>query len=90
MRGYQKRVVFVRNPNSRLFDEAYFVLREGEPMSLPDRDMVAEATRIIEGETSEGRQGDKQKRHRLRYILIGCGLFLCGVLTALCAVAWLA
>ena len=89
MRGYQKRVVFVRNPNSRLFDEAYFVLRDGESASVPNGDMVAEATRIIEQELALSASGDKQKTHRRRRFLIGCGLFMFGALSALGVAAFL-
>ncbi|MBO5316414.1 MAG: hypothetical protein J6B48_08300 [Clostridia bacterium] len=47
MRGYQKRVIFLKHTGSRLFDEAYFVV---SPMSegAAEGDMVLEANRIIE------------------------------------------
>lgn len=49
MRGYQKKVIHLKETNSALFDEAYFIVRkEAEISSLKESDMVVEANRIIE------------------------------------------
>ena len=48
MRGYQKRVIYLKNTGSPLFDEAYFVIKKDAyrvSVSMPD--MVREANRII-------------------------------------------
>ncbi len=60
MRGYQKRVIYLKNTGSPLFDEAYFIVsREGEATGLVESDMVYEANRIIDeslnGESAKGR-----------------------------------
>ena len=48
MRGYQRKVIHIKNTGSYLFDEAYFVLsRDGEELRLGEDDMVTEANRII-------------------------------------------
>ena len=48
MRGYQKKVIFLKNTGSHLFDEAYFVVsREGEAAHIEQSDMIFEANRII-------------------------------------------
>lgn len=50
MRGSEKRVIFVRDTGSRIFEEAYFILRKGvsESDSPPSADeMVREAQRIV-------------------------------------------
>ena len=48
MRGYQKKVIFLKDTGSHLFDEAYFVVsREGEKANIEQSDMVYEANRII-------------------------------------------
>ena len=52
IRGAQKKMIVVKTGDSRLFEEAYFVLRreyEG------GGDMVAEANRLIEGCGDRGR-----------------------------------
>lgn len=57
MRGCQKRVVFLKNTGSSIFEGAYFVLKEdknGKPCAT-EGDMVLEASRIIE-EVSEGKK----------------------------------
>ena len=56
MRGYQKKVIFLKNTGSHLFDEAYFVIsREGEEAAVDQSDMVFEANRII-NESIGGRE----------------------------------
>ena len=56
MRGYQKKVIFLKNTGSHLFDEAYFVVsREGEAAHVEQSDMVFEANRIIK-ESLEGKE----------------------------------
>ena len=54
MKGYQKRVIYLKNTGSHIFDEAYFVVsREGES-AVTKGDMVVEANRIIEESLNEG------------------------------------
>ena len=49
MRGYQKRVIYLKNTGSALFEEAYFVMRSEQVTERKsEADMVAEADRIIE------------------------------------------
>ena len=49
MKGYQKKVIYLKNTGSHIFDEAmFFVSREGEEQRLGHGDMVIEASRIIE------------------------------------------
>ena len=60
MRGYQKKVIFLKNTGSHLFDEAYFVISQrGEDAHVEQSDMVYEANRIIEESL-----GDKELRLR--------------------------
>lgn len=60
MRGYQKKVIFLKNTGSHLFDEAYFVMsQKGEDAAVEQSDMVFEANRIIRESL-----GDKEKRIR--------------------------
>ena len=46
-KGYARKVIVVRDTGSRLFERAYFVMRDGEN-SQPIKNMTEEATRIIE------------------------------------------
>ena len=48
MRGYQRKVIFLKDTGSHLFDEAYFVVsRRGEEAGIDKGDMIFEANRII-------------------------------------------
>ena len=48
MRGYQKKVIYVKNTGSRHFEEAYFVLRpDSEGAAASHDSMISEANRII-------------------------------------------
>ena len=74
MRGYQKRVIHVKNTGSNVFEEAYFVLKE-DFKSAPSRtSLVDEATRII-NENTVGR-----KKGILKGIRVALPAFLVGVL----------
>ena len=49
LRGAQKQMIVVRTRNSRVFEEAYFVVRRGKTMPpVCKEDMLWEANRIIE------------------------------------------
>lgn len=61
MRGYQRRVIYLKNTGSALFDEAYFVVRESGGAGAQNGDMVSEATRIIMENS-----GAKKRRHEGR------------------------
>jgi hypothetical protein len=49
MRGTQKRVVYLKNTGSKMFEEAYFIIRENisTDSSSSDSDLIKEASRII-------------------------------------------
>ena len=77
MRGYQKKVIFLKDTGSHLFDEAYFVMsREGEDAAIEQSDMVFEANRIIkeslgDKESRIGRERLREKRTFLIPFLVG-------------------
>lgn len=73
LKGAQKRMIVVKTSDSKLFEEAYFVLRHesrGE-----ETDMVAEANRIIE--ECGGRKG-KHKKYGPKELICAAALFLGG------------
>ena len=47
MRGYQKKIIYLKHTGSHLFDEAYFVISPTATAAKKD-DMIIEANRIIE------------------------------------------
>lgn len=61
LRGYQKKVVYLKNTGSEIFKEAYFVLEEGKVGSKTTKELVDEANRIID-ENFYGKRGRLFKR----------------------------
>lgn len=76
IRGAQKKIVVIKDTKSGIFDEAYFILKNGaEPTgALTFDDMVSECSRIIEGCLLAEKPPEKKKPSRLLP-------FLCGTLT---------
>jgi len=63
IKGCQKKIIYLKNTDSGIFDEAYFVLRrDGDADRFGEADMVSEAKRIIEGASIERACG-KRKTH---------------------------
>lgn len=78
MRGYQRKVIYVKNTGSRHFEEAYFVLRPEKEGNMPSkRSMVKEANRIIKENIKNDGGGFfvKKKWHILAFFL-GCAVTL--------------
>ena len=69
IRGAQKRMVVIRTHESRLFEEAYFVLRKDSERGMDDGDMLQEADRIIRksaaGAETIGQARDRGRRRWL-------------------------
>ena len=74
MRGYQKRVIYLKNTGSRHFEEAYFILREDiGKKSVSSADMIDEANRIIKENFEKERRGFiSSKKWYILAFLIGC------------------
>ena len=47
VRGCQKKIIYLKNTDSEVFDEAYFVLRDERLGTVEECDMVKEANRIL-------------------------------------------
>ena len=61
MRGYQKKVIYLKDTGSDFFDEAYFIIsRECEIAHIDKGDMVLEASRIIEESLGGQRKNNKK------------------------------
>jgi hypothetical protein len=73
IKGAQKSMIVVKTAESRMFEEAYFVIRREARGTRGD--MVQEADRIIAG--CIGVKGNKRKADAARWIFAGVG-FVCG------------
>ena len=82
VKGCKKSIVYVKNTGSDYFKEAYFILNEGGISALGEKDLVSEATRIIEEKyalCSESKKGIKRliKRNALPFLLgLSVGLIM--------------
>ena len=72
MRGYQKRVIYIKNTGSEIFEEAYFILKDSD-CEPPTCDIVREAERLL----SESEAGVK---HRFSFGWDEILFFLAGIL----------
>jgi hypothetical protein len=90
VRGCEKRIYHVKNPDSEIFDEAYLVLRrqdKGKRMS--PRDIENEAKRILSGVTGAGYTPQKSRdRRQLKAFLAGA-LMSAVIILTLSLVIWL-
>ncbi len=73
IRGTQRKMIIVKTSDSTLFEEAYFVVRNGGVAR--GSDMMAEANRIIENCDDKRRERQKIMHKK---ILLPLGLFLGG------------
>ena len=86
LKGAQKRMIVIRTRGSRLFEEAYFVMRRDLPDADTRRsDMLWEANRIIDRSLGvslphEAAEPDPSS-HKNKNALRGLWLFLGGALT---------
>ena len=86
VRGYQKKVIFLKDTGSHLFDEAYFVIsRKGEEAKIDQSDMVLEANRIIKESLKDKESRVKgEKRQFLKSFVLPftLGVFASAVIMA--------
>ena len=86
-RGAQKKIIMLKNPSGRYFEQAYFIVKDefvGE--NAPKvRDLVKEANRILqESRLPEEESPEKRMQmHFLRLLWFGIGMFCTALLCAL-------
>ncbi len=86
IRGCEKRIYYVKNTDSELFDEAYLILRRGLSSSCATpRELEREAMRIVRGGAEGGRAEDRRSHGRLRAFVLGAALsaLLCAAVLTL-------
>ena len=83
IKGCQKKIIYLKNTESGLFDEAYFVVsRDGGAAGAGETDMINEAKRIIEGASEQECITKKKKRKSIWFFSLGCvcaTLFFCAL-----------
>ena len=80
--GCQKKMYYIKDTRSRLFTEAYFVLRSGADLHpISENDLAAEADRILREKFPTKKRFWKQPKHLAVLTLfigmaIGAGIVL--------------
>jgi len=87
VKGIERRMVQIRTPENRYFEEAHFVFRTDSCKASDDHaDIMREANRILEErgyhETGKGRS--VRKRGRRNAVFFWCGFLGGGVLSSVC------
>lgn len=73
--GYQRKMYYVRNTGSRMFAEAYFVLRAGAESGIAENDLAAEADRIIREKFPTGKRRWRRPKN-LPAIMFAIGIIV--------------
>ena len=84
LRGAEKRMIVVRTRDSRMFEEAYFVVRpEADRIERAESDMLWEANRILENSMAacKGEAADTPLPLPVRALRRGAVWFLAGLLS---------
>ena len=83
VRGTQKRIVYVKNTGGAVFEEAFFVVKDGKESGLSDGDMLGEATRIIEEHAvRSGRREEERRKNFPAWLFFLFGMLLSLVVSA--------
>ena len=70
LKGIQKNMIWIRTPESRYFESAYFVLRPDKQADRNQKgDMLREAERLL----TAGRAKEKRVRIRPLFLFLGGG-----------------
>jgi hypothetical protein len=91
VRGCQRKVIFLKNTESKIFSEAYFIVDDKSSQTC-EADMVREANRIIEENLARGAHYCGREKRGIRRatsaILRGIPAFVLGggVATVLCLI----
>ena len=78
VRGIQKQIIHLKNPESALFEEAFLVLKLGARQNVPTLTMVEEANRLID---AMGTSSQKERKNRVTSTMGAVLLFFTGALS---------
>lgn len=69
MRGCERKIIMLKGTDSEIFDEAYFLIRRDFKESVRGGEMVSEAQRIVECNTTKHRRARGKKRERISFAI---------------------
>ena len=76
MKGCHKRVIYMKNTGSDVFEEAYFVVKDGGGSLTYDGDFLSEAKRIVEENKGIGARKRGEGAVLQRVLIFGSGFLL--------------
>lgn len=79
MRGTQRKIIHVKNTGSLMFEEAYFLIREGKDRDNSCADLIKEANRLI---TEQTKNKDRRKLNTPTRFFKAALTFITGFVTA--------
>ena len=86
MRGYQKKVIYLKNTGSSIFEEAYFIIKTDNKSdtekAYTGEALIEEANRIIE-ENSKLRSEKSRKILSIKSVVTFAVGFLCAALISI-------
>jgi hypothetical protein len=85
VKGTQKQVIHLKNPESDLFEEAFFVIKHTPRTPPTKRTMVEEASRILQGEAvgEVTQQKEAEKGNGFLCVLFFIGAILGATVSAI-------
>jgi hypothetical protein len=79
VRGTQKQIIHLKNPESPLFEEAFLIVKNSPPAPITSRTMVEEANRLLtEPSAMPSAQAEACPPVSEKRLLRSTLLFLCG------------
>ena len=74
VRGYQKRIIHLKNTESAVFDEAFFLVNERSSKGMCERELIREANRIVDDSLREKEnRANKIREYFLRAVFLFTG-----------------
>lgn len=80
VKGISRQVIVLESPEPKLFEQAIFILRDGQK-EVTDDVLLREAKRLMGTRGS----GSKKLNMLLRVVYVGCGALVTGIVWALSA-----
>ena len=74
-----KQVVILKNPESKIFEEAIFIIKDG--MHHPQRDIIEECERIINEQSLRLNKGKNNKKKKAILTSIISGIIVVAILS---------
>ncbi len=82
VRGYQKRIIHLKNTESAVFDEAFFLVNEKNTQGMCEKELIREANRIVD----ESLRSKEKKAKKIKEYLFRVGMLFLGA--AVSSIVW--